>query len=226
MNGNDLYNIFLKKNIKTLHHANSVMTSISIIRLGGLASRHLVEKNGLRQSGQYTDELDKQFGIWDDVFMDTVDIHRRIRNRNQYGPVLFEVDVSVLQALPSSARVLVSKMNPSKWKESTPFRDRYFEDAMEADVGVRVGDFDQMLMIGNVGGIIPFGGYLQRIVLDDVNGGAQTSQEFQRAAQELNQALQDRKINMHVTRRGCVDCRCYQSYSGMSSRQRNLHWAP
>ncbi|WP_321818200.1 MULTISPECIES: hypothetical protein [unclassified Paraburkholderia] len=226
MLGKELHDILWKKGVRTLHHANSVMTSISIIQLGGLASRHLVERSGLNQSGQYTDDLDREFGIWDDVFMDTVDIHKRISNRNQYGPVLFELDIAVLNALPRSAQVLVSKLNPSKWGASTPSKERYFEDALEASTGLRVGNFDQMLMIGNVNGIIPFEGYLKRIILDDVVVGNEVSPEFQCAEREINLALQKGGIGVQVTRRGCVACRCYQTYSAMSASRRNMYWAP
>ena len=49
-------------------------------------SRGYVEDRRLPQTPQYSDDADKQLGIWSDVFTDGVDIHARGSIRN-YGPV-------------------------------------------------------------------------------------------------------------------------------------------
>ncbi|MDO9069030.1 MAG: hypothetical protein Q7W05_11315, partial [Deltaproteobacteria bacterium] len=105
MTGQEVHLFLAAGGINYLHHANSVKTSNSIIRLGALASRGAVEKNELPQSWQYSDAADKKYGIWNDVFLDAPDFHRRISNPNQYGPVTFELGIDVLLSLPQGSRV-------------------------------------------------------------------------------------------------------------------------
>jgi hypothetical protein len=82
MNGRDVYRVLQAKGVNTLHHANSVTTSCTFLRIGGLASRGYVEDRHLAQTPQYSDDGDKQLGLWYHVFTDGVDIHARARRRN------------------------------------------------------------------------------------------------------------------------------------------------
>ncbi len=83
-----LRNFLLERGVTEVFHANSVATSCHFIRENSLLSRGTVERLGLKQTSQYTDNADKKYSIWFDVFVDTVDIHQRASRRNQYGPVL------------------------------------------------------------------------------------------------------------------------------------------
>src|SRR4051812_37172943 len=86
-----------------LHHANTVETSCTFLEHNGLLSRGYVESNGLSQTAQDSDDIDKKYGIWDKVFLDHVDIHHRggrVRGANYYGPVLFRFPVDYLLTLP------------------------------------------------------------------------------------------------------------------------------
>jgi hypothetical protein len=75
MTGNEVYDILVERGVTHLHHANSVRTSLSQLRLGGLASRALVESNKLAQTSQITDTEDREYGIWGDVFVPYLKLH-------------------------------------------------------------------------------------------------------------------------------------------------------
>lgn len=218
MTGKEIYEILVKRGVTHLHHANSVRTSLSQLRLGGLASRALVENNGLSQTNQITDAEDREYGIWGDVFVDTVDIHRRISDRNKYGPVLFVMNVSVLSALPPDARVLVTRSNPTKWANTNSDAERYFLTAAELNMGLIIGDFDQMLVIRTDEGIVPFTHYLEEIVLDEPKLIKGNSSEFDDASNALRTAVTALNQQVPVNRRSCAPCNCIRSYGEKASR--------
>ena len=84
------------KGVNELHHANSVATACQFIRSRSLMSRGTVERAGVFQTFQASDDIDKRYSIWFDVFMDSVDIHERARRANAYGPVLFVLDTRII----------------------------------------------------------------------------------------------------------------------------------
>lgn len=218
MTGNEVCDILVARGVTHLHHANSVKTSLSQLQVGGLASRALIEASRLPQTNQITDTEDREYGIWGDVFVDTVDIHRRISNRNMYGPVLFVLNVNVLRALPPTARVLVTRSNPTKWKETKTDAERYFLTTAELNSGLSVGDFDQMLVIKTAEGIVPFAQYLENIVLDEPKVMIGTSPEFDEAATALAGAVVGLGLQVAVSRRSCAPCNCIRSYGEKASR--------
>ncbi|MCR5637474.1 MAG: hypothetical protein K6F97_01305, partial [Lachnospiraceae bacterium] len=72
-----------------LFHANSVKTSINFIRRMALFSRKFGEERNL-QTVQNSDVIDKEFGVWNDIFFDNVDIpYKSGNNVSAYGPVMF-----------------------------------------------------------------------------------------------------------------------------------------
>ena len=70
LNPIDLYDILRSKGINQLFHANTVATSITFLNEAHLLSRKYVEDNKLFQTAQYSDEKDKAFDIYDDIFVD------------------------------------------------------------------------------------------------------------------------------------------------------------
>ncbi len=218
MTGQEVYSILVARGVTRLYHANSVKTSLSQLRLGGLASRQAVEQAGLPQTKQITDEGDQKFGIWGDVFVDMVDIHARISDRNKYGPVQFTLNVEVLTSLPENARVLVTRSNPSKWADVNCDEQRYFLNAVALAGGLTIGNLDQMLVIRTDNGFVPFGCYLQTIVLDEPRLAAGESPEFQAAAKALANAATASSFPVDVVRRSCSPCKCLTSYTEPKSR--------
>jgi len=149
---------------------NTVTTSCTFLHLKGLASRAYVEANGLPQTDQYTDALDKTFGIWNDIFTDGVDVHYRggrARGANLYGPVLFELPVAVLLNLPAGSEVMVTKENPANWRYGEPDTEHYFGSLAELEAGYSFGNFKQHIVIRTPTGVLPFGVDPVVIKLDD-----------------------------------------------------------
>lgn len=218
MTGQEVYNFFVSRGVTNIFHANSVKTSLSIVRLGGIASRRLVESSGLPQTNQITDDIDRKYGIWGDVFMDVVDIHRRVSNRNHYGPVLFVLGVEVLRDLPADAQVLVTRLNPSKWDSTSCDEERYFLSLAELEAGAVVGNFDQMLVVRTPSEVVGFGRSLQSIILDEPKLTNGTSPEYDSAEIALNTAVATKGSEIKVTRRQCAPCGCIASYSEKSTR--------
>ena len=100
--------ILESKGIEFLHHANTVLTSAYFLQRGHLLSRGTVEKSGASQTPQKSDELDKKYSLWYDVFTDGVDIHHRAKRKNEYGPVLFELTLDALTSI-NGGRIWITK---------------------------------------------------------------------------------------------------------------------
>lgn len=167
MQGADVYSVLKSKFIDHLYHANTVTTSCTFLKLGGLASRGYVTDLGLPQTSQYTDAIDRKYGIWYDVFTDTVDIHNRASQINWYGPVLFVLDVGILKALPAKSEVLVTKKNPTKWIDRETMDKRFFTTPEELESFLEVGTFDHAVVIRTQKGILPFPEGEVSIIVDD-----------------------------------------------------------
>ncbi|MBK1896054.1 hypothetical protein [Chryseobacterium paridis] len=122
----EVYQILKNKGVKFLHHANTVSTSITFIKNRALLSRHFVEKNGLHQTSQKSDEEDKKFDVWDYIFLDGEDLHTRYSRANKYGPIIFRFRLDMLTS-PSIKGVYVTKSNPWYWSVNTPPENRYYK---------------------------------------------------------------------------------------------------
>lgn len=219
MQGSDVYNVLKGKNIHNLYHANTVTTSCTFLKVGGLASRGYVADLGLPQTSQYTDGVDKKYGIWYDVFADTVDIHYRAGRIkfNQYGSVLFVLDLAILKALPAKSEVFVTKKNPTKWIEGEPIDKRFFTTPDELESSLVFGEFDQMVVVKTRSGILPFPEGTIPIILDDPQRAlSDGTSAFLHATDRLETAALG-NIPIHLTKRICRrDCRCIELYKTFS----------
>ena len=212
MTGQEVYDVLTNRGNYKLYHANSVKTSLSLLTMGGLASRGLVVKNGLQQTSQITDDKDKEYGIWYDSFLDTHDIHSTLRRRNFYGPVLFVMNANLLLQLPAGTDVLITRCNPTKWA-GLPDDQRYFLTNHELASGLRIGCSDHMVTIRTPNGIVPFAGTVERIILDEPRHPASAvSQEHVVAQNAISAAALNAGINVHVERRYCYGCNCTTEY--------------
>jgi hypothetical protein len=201
--------IFFEKDIGKLYHANSVLTSCNFLREGFLFSRGSVERQGFPQTEQYSDTLDKQMGLWYDVFVDTVDIHERAKRINSYGPVLFELDVDSLLS-ESLGKIWISKLNPTAWDGKTR-QARWFQSLDEVRANFTKGTFNHMVVFRHSGGQIPLSKHLKRIILDDPNvhyieGGIDF---YSIAYGALKASMTLGKINVPIVKRKCTaECKC------------------
>lgn len=127
-----LHAILKKKGVGFLYHANTVLTSLTFINENALLSRAYVEQKSLVQTPQKSDPEDKNFNVWDDVFVDGIDIHQKYKKANSYGPVLFVLKLDLLLS-PSCPRLLICKNNPMYWRNGDTVSDRYYSDIEEFD---------------------------------------------------------------------------------------------
>jgi len=215
MKGSDVYAVLMQKGISHLHHANTVTTSCSFLTVGGLVSRGHAVQQGLPQTPQYSDPLDQQFGIWYDIFTDTVDIHERASRRNYYGPVLFVLDPAILLSLPPGSDVLVTKKNPTKWVNGEQASDRYFQTPFELSMFLSRGTFDQMITFRTPTGYIPFAGKHTEIVLDNPQGALQNGSNAYTAGEaKLRNAASASGIKVTISQRTCnPNCKCLGQYA-------------
>lgn len=223
MNGPDVLAVLREKRIDRLYHANSVTTSVTFLRQGGLVSRGTAEGNSWPQTPQYTDDIDRRYGVWNDVFVDSDDYHRRISNRNQYGPVLFVVDSSILNHLPANSDVHVTKTNPTKWSNGQGYGDRYFGMQDELRRSLTLGTFDQMVTLRIPGGILPFGQSLIEVVLDNPAGcRVDGSDAFTASMGQLTAGEARSGVAAPIRARACnAGCRCVQMYQREWNRLRS-----
>jgi hypothetical protein len=212
MTGQEVYEVLMARGGDKLYHANSVKTSLSLLQLGGLASRGMVRDRRLLQTSQISDSEDREYGIWYDSFVDTFDIHRALKRRNFYGPVLFVMAAELLLHLPANTAVLVTRCNPTKW-EGLSNEQRYFLTSPELAAGLRVGHFDHMITIRSPDGIVPFEGMVESIILDEPRLRApHVGHEHVAAREAISAAAAQARIRVQVERRTCVTCNCATEY--------------
>lgn len=97
--------------------------------------------SGYPQSPQRSDEQDKKFGIYYDLFLDSVDIHDRAKRHNAYGPILFVINVKKLIDL-DIASLWITKANPLYWDATDDHSRRWFELIDEVENDFVVGRFN------------------------------------------------------------------------------------
>jgi len=198
--------------ITEIYHANSVATACLFLRTKSLLSRGSVERRGLSQTPQHSDDVDRRYSIWFDVFADTVDIHHRARRANAYGPVTFVLDAELIKKA-HTGRLWVTKLNPTKWAGKKD-KERWFQGKTDLTEHLIKGQFDQMLVFRHCGGELPFGNFLKEIILDDPK---QESSEgidlYSMAVGALRLAMADSDIDLPITRRVCpAGCSCVEEY--------------
>lgn len=125
-----VYRLLQSKKVEFLYHANTVTTSVTFINAKALLSRRYVEVNNLLQTKQRSDDEDKRFGVWDDIFLDGQDLHKRYKRANYYGPILFVLKLSILTN-PNIHSIYITKSNPMYWKNNMTLSDKYYSGAEE-----------------------------------------------------------------------------------------------
>lgn len=230
MRGTEVFGVLKDIGATLLHHANSVTTSSTFLEQGGLASRGFVEDHGLKQTRQSSDEIDKKYGIWHRIFLDHVDIHYREGRRkgpNQYGPVLFLIDLDVLLGLPAGTEVLVTKKNPIRWLQNERESEWYFQTADELAASIGFGDFSKMLVIETPSGKVDFPNRRARIMLDNpqrqVSSGqdAYTYAETRLAAAAAVGGI-EASVDEHRCQSGCI---CVQEYASWGPQKIDLYFS-
>lgn len=166
------------------------------------------------QTPQSSDDLDKRYGVWFDVFADSVDIHHRAKRANAYGPVMFVFDTELIDR-SYTGRIWVTKLNPTKWSGKSD-SERWFQNKSDLEENLVKGRFDQMLVFRHCGGALPFKKYLKKIILDDPKLKDEEGVNFySMAVGALRLAMADSGIDVPIERRVCKEgCTCREQYKG------------
>lgn len=228
----DILQILKKKDFGTLYHANTVQTSCTFLGHGALISRGVVSARGWKQTYQYTDQKDQEFGIWNDIFVDVDDLHDSLDRVNFYGPVLFKIDPQALM-LPGIQAVRVTRSNPSNWQSSTSDAQRYLMTLADVESALSSGGrWNHMLVLRQAdpnGMPLVLGGVLNEIVVDDpeitltCSDGTQVSSPYAHAEQLLaNHAQAGGLAGVRIVPRGIrqplhAHCQCTSGYAAMKA---------
>jgi hypothetical protein len=213
LNNKELYDFFLSKNILALYHANTVSTSITYFEQNGLLSRGAVENNGLLQTTQNTDTSDKILNVWNDVFIDTTDLHTFFSRQNHYGPILFEFDLNLLQN--ENYEIWITKDNPKYWNADYTDQQKYFQSVKELnDDWNKYALQKKMITIRNNSDPILFQ-YVRRVIVDDprVILNPENTHLFNEAFNKIKAVINDTHIlkGKFITR-NCTNCYCRDNY--------------
>lgn len=205
--------ILKDKSVENLYHANTVVTSCHFLRKSALLSRGTIERLGLYQTPQSSDEIDKKEGIWFDIFVDTDDIHSRASRNNEYGPVMFVMDSSIVEGT-DACRIWVTKLNPTKWSGKSE-DEIWFKDKTDLQANLVKGRFDQMILFRHCGGEIPFKNFLKKIVIDDPSQKTSDGADlFSMAVGAIRLASLDSGLMIPIERRHCSSsCNCKSYYN-------------
>lgn len=172
LNTVELYDILLKKGITHLYHANTVSTSITFLNHKSLLSRKYVEDNKLFQTVQYSDDKDKKFGIYDDIFLDFIDIHKEWKRHNKYGPFLFAFSVELLKS-DEIKNLRITKKNPVHWKTTESEEDWYYSNLKDFDDNYRRGnklkDVGTMIILKDLNGKLSLRPNINKFIFDNPN---------------------------------------------------------
>jgi hypothetical protein len=224
MSPNDVHDVLVQKHIQHLYHANSVTTSCSFLKSGAFLSRKAVEDQGMAQTPQYTDNIDRQYGIWSCVFFDHVDIHYRARKANNYGPVTFRLSVTELLRLPSGTSIQVTRCNPVHWWRAVNESERYFASPEELHSSLKFGDFDKMLVISAPQDRVAFMEPKVSVILDDpqvkIPEGVSA---YTHAVESLGRAAREGGVTLEVIHRQCQSaCKCVAAYQANPTLTLNM----
>ena len=210
--GYEIKTHLLKNDITELFHANTVTTSLSFISEGGLLSRGEVEKRGLKQTPQPSDADDKIYNIWNDIFFDSRDVHRTVKNANKYGPVCFVFSVDLLDDI-SLPLIRITKSNPYNWgKTNSDIEDNYIDNISE----YQKGNIAMHLTFCDCHTVIPFSPYLKKIILDDPQ--LEDNGIFEKAKNSILEQLRINNIDCELQIRHCRLCNCTKKYNSFKPK--------
>lgn len=110
MDRNKIIEVLQQNNVTGLYHTNTVETALSFFCGNGLMSRQECgDRRNFPQTPQASDNLDRNLGIYNDIFFDAVNITERT-GVSYYGPVIFEYNAELL--LNVNSEIVVYKENP------------------------------------------------------------------------------------------------------------------
>ena len=213
LDNQELHTLLNDKGIYHLYHANTVSTTSTFIKEGGLLSRGAVEAKGLYQTPQSSDSIDKLFNVWDDVFLDTVDLHKYFNRQNYYGPVVFKISTDFL--LKENSEIWVTKDNPINWNQNMTDSQKYFCSVEELKQNWdKFQRQRKMTTIKNTNTPILLD-YIVEVIVDDP--GVKLTEEgiivFNETVAHLKKSLEiNPQLKNKFSTRNCSGCFCRTNY--------------
>ncbi len=217
-----LYEFYRSKNINYFYHANSVATSCSFIEIGGLLSRESTIRKKLLITSQDSDDIDKKYNVFNDIFLDVFDLHGYFPRENAYGPITFVIDNSFLldDKLPN---ICITKDNPIYWKASHSIVQRYYSsiDEYKNEFEYNLANKSiqrKMLTIHDTDKKLPFKKYLKKIIIDNPNISMQKIDLYNFAKSEIYNSLKKTLFCEDIVEeRKCINCFCCKNYHNYDS---------
>lgn len=211
LDNQELNDLLIEKDILLLYHANTLATSITYLEQGGLLSRGEVDTRGLYQSPQKSDPIDKVVNVFNDIFLDTIDLHEYFNRQNHYGPILFCFEIDFL--VKEDFEVWITKNNPMYWNSTMSDKDKYFESV--AELRNEWDNYERqkkMLTIRNQNEPILFE-YLNKVIVDDPRRKIGETVLFNEAKNALKNVLSTNKpLKNRFKTRACSSCYCRSNY--------------
>lgn len=212
INPKELYEFLKNNGISHLYHANTVTTSCTFIRQGGLLSRGAVESKKLLQTPQDSDTIDKKYNVWNDIFLDVLDLHKFFPRENYYGPVCFVLKSELLldNNLPNLS---ITANNPIYWSENNDSLNyiNSLEDYInnfETSCKNKIIQ-QKMITIHSNNWLLPFNPYLVNIILDN----PYIDNFYDKAYNKLSNELINNNLNKSLLKeRHCTNCFCSKNY--------------
>jgi hypothetical protein len=214
LDANVIKNFFLEQGINYLYHANTVTTACTFLSNGGLLSRGTVERLGLPQTPQMSDSLDKEYGVWNDIFLDSNDLHEKFKRQNHYGPVLFKFKIGVLDYVDLPP-LWITKDNPTRWSFGQTEQDRYFQSFDELVRFYVYGAYREMITLRFTNNKLPFDPYLEEVIVDNPNvkiGEQLLLKEAAKAVLHARDTSEYSYDNVKFSLRKCTNCYCQGNY--------------
>lgn len=213
----ELYRFLKSKNFQYFFHANTVKTSCTLIKEKGLLSRGEIESRSLSMTTQSSDQTDKDFDVWNDIFFDILDLHGYFPRQNLYGPVCFKLSNEFLldENLPN---ICITKDNPIYWNKCMGDEEKYYSSVDEYISEFKLNMKNRsiqakMFTIHNTNKRIPFKKYLVEILLDNPCLEVNDVLLFKPAKQAIISSLNEAKFNINLLKiRKCKNCFCKSNY--------------
>lgn len=170
LDSKSIYKILTAKNIDYFHHVNTYQTSKTFIENNALLSRKYVDNKHLNQTPQSSDAIDKEYGIYDDIFVDGLDLHKHFNRNSPYGPIMFKIDLKLL-TVPNFSKIYITKDNPTNWRSKPNLEDRYYNDINEFEKDYRnsgkLKDGQIMFTFKNASNTLKLNKFCKGVIVDN-----------------------------------------------------------
>lgn len=196
INKTELYNFLHDKNYRYLYHANTVVTSCSFIEQGGLLSRKETENRNLNQTPQDSDKKDKILGVYNDIFVDVLNLGQYYNRINYYGPICFVMSIDMLldENLPDvhitvNNPIYITNPNNMYYNDVNDYINVFSQSLLNHTIQ------QKMITFKNCNDIIPFNPYLKEIIIEQPYF---TNDIIQNGLDTIKKCIQNNNINAQI----------------------------